>query len=107
MGREIEQHIPLRDRSKQAVIAGTEKNLSTLTDKAVTFSTTEISEKPSDASVSEAVDTIHDLERIREESAAIKAQAAFRGYLVIMPSLAIFFGFHIHSHFLLFINFLK
>jgi len=81
MGREIEQHIPLRDRSKQAVFAGTEKNLSTSTDKAVTLPTIEIKEKPSDASVSEAADTVHDLERIREESAAIKAQTAFRGYL--------------------------
>lgn len=81
MGREIEQHIPLRDRSKQAVFSGTEKNLSTSTDKAVTLPAIEIKEKPSEASVSEVVDTVHDLERIREESAAIKAQTAFRGYL--------------------------
>lgn len=81
MGREIEQHIPLRDRSKQAVFSGTEKNLSSSADKAVTLPTIEIKEKPSEASVSEVVDTVHDLERIREESAAIKVQTAFRGYL--------------------------
>lgn len=55
--------------------------MSTSTDKAVTLPTIEIKEKPSDASVSEAADTVHDLERIREESAAIKAQTTFRGYL--------------------------
>lgn len=38
----------------------------------VTLPTIEIKEKPSDASVSEAADTVHDLERIREEFAAIK-----------------------------------
>lgn len=81
MGREIEQDVPLRDRSKQAVFAGTEKNVSTSTDKAVTLPTIETKEKPSDASVSEAVETVPDLDRIREESAAIKVQTAFRGYL--------------------------
>uniref|UniRef100_A0A0D6QXL4 DUF4005 domain-containing protein n=1 Tax=Araucaria cunninghamii TaxID=56994 RepID=A0A0D6QXL4_ARACU len=80
--RENEQFGPVRQQSNLAGIAGTEKLVvSTSIDKAVAMPTDEVKGKSSESCNLEAVNSIDDLEREREEAAAIKAQAAFRGYL--------------------------
>lgn len=77
--RDHEQNGPLREQNKQAGFAGTEKlAASPSIDKSVA---TLADEEQSESYIQEIVTTRDDDERLREESAAIKAQSVFRGYL--------------------------
>ncbi|KAH9330911.1 hypothetical protein KI387_003019, partial [Taxus chinensis] len=73
---------PVREQNKQAGYVGTDKvAVSTSIHKAVAILADEGQEKPSESCIQEDVNTTDEVERLREESAAIKAQAVFRGYL--------------------------
>eukprot|EP01018_Ginkgo_biloba_P024030 Gb_18991 [translate_table: standard] len=81
VGAQKEQNALVQGQSKQTVTTGTDKSNISASVSTAMFATNEVTEKLTKSRVPEAVDSIIDADRVREESAAIKAQAAFRGYL--------------------------
>ncbi|XP_057824792.2 protein IQ-DOMAIN 30 [Cryptomeria japonica] len=79
VSRDNEQNGPVREQTKKAGFSGAEKlAASPSIDKSVSMLA---DEEQSESCIQEVITTRDDVERLREESAAIKAQSVFRGYL--------------------------
>eukprot|EP00252_Welwitschia_mirabilis_P002038 TRINITY_DN11982_c0_g1_i1.p1 TRINITY_DN11982_c0_g1~~TRINITY_DN11982_c0_g1_i1.p1 ORF type:complete len:751 (+),score=138.75 TRINITY_DN11982_c0_g1_i1:253-2505(+) len=78
--REFERTPPPQEEAMET-FSGSAKSVSALNNQISAHEATEAAKRISESSVFEPSDIVNDAEKLREESAAIKAQALLRGYL--------------------------